>query len=77
MIKLIAAAGFALIVATSAQALTPAPIAQPEGMVTQVAFGCGPGWTRVAGRCVPRRGIRRARRCIRWGGGFCRAWGWR
>ena len=34
MIRLIAVAGFALAVATSAQAITPAPIAQSDGMIT-------------------------------------------
>jgi hypothetical protein len=43
MIRLIAVAGFALAVATSAQAMTPAPIPQPDGMITQVAAGCGAG----------------------------------
>ena len=42
MIRLIAVAGFALAVATSAQAMAPAPVHQPEGVITQVAFGCGP-----------------------------------
>ena len=55
MIRLIAAAGFALAVATSAQAITPAPIPQPDGMITQVRLGCGPGRTRVAGVCEMRR----------------------
>jgi hypothetical protein len=41
MIKLIAAAGFALAIATSAQAMTPAPLAQPDHMITQVRMGCG------------------------------------
>jgi hypothetical protein len=49
MIRMIALAGLAFALATSAQALTPAPIAQPDGMVTQVAFGCGPGRTSVNG----------------------------
>jgi hypothetical protein len=78
MIRLIAVAGFALAVATSAEAMTPAPIYQPGGIVTQVAFGCGPGWTRRAGRCVPRSAIRQfrreARRCAFWRGGVCRRW---
>ena len=43
MIRLIAVGGFALAVATSAQAMTPAPIPQPDGMITQVAAGCGAG----------------------------------
>jgi hypothetical protein len=62
MIRLIAVAGFALAVATSAQAMTPAPIAQPDGMITQVAVGCGAGRTMVAGRCVARTTIRQTRR---------------
>ncbi len=52
MIKLIAVTGFALALATSAEAMTPAPITQPDSVVTQVAFGCGPGRTRVGGVCV-------------------------
>jgi hypothetical protein len=71
MIRLIAVAGFALALATSAEAMTPAPIHQPEGMITQVAFGCGPGRTRVAGVCVARTTIRHVRRCARWHGGVC------
>ena len=75
MIRLIAIAGFALAIATSAEAMTPAPIHQPEGMITQVAFGCGPFRTRVAGVCVARTTIRQTRRavrrCARWHGGVC------
>ena len=78
MIKLIAVAGFALVVATSAEAMTPAPIPQPDNAITQVAFGCGPGRTRVRGVCVARTTIRRARRaarrCAFWHGGVCRRW---
>jgi hypothetical protein len=65
MIRLIAVAGFALAVATSAQAMTPAPIPQPDGMITQVAAGCGAGRTMVAGRCVARTTIRQTRRAVR------------
>ncbi len=39
MLRLIAVASFALAVATSAQAMTPAPIHRSDGMTTQVAFG--------------------------------------
>jgi hypothetical protein len=78
MIKLIAMASFALVVATSAQAMTPAPIPQPDNAITQVAFGCGPGRTRVGGVCVARSTIRRtrrmARRCAFWRGGVCGRW---
>jgi hypothetical protein len=41
MLRLFAVAGFALAVTTSAQAITPAPIPQPDGMITQVRLGCG------------------------------------
>jgi hypothetical protein len=64
MIRWIAVAGF-LAFATSAQAITPAPIPQPDGMITQVRFGCGPGRTRVAGVCVARTTIRHTRRMAR------------
>jgi hypothetical protein len=75
MLRLIAVAGFALTVATSAQAMTPAPLTALDGMVTQVAVGCGMGRTRINGVCVARttvRHVRRAaRRCVRWNGGAC------
>src|SRR5436190_1176022 len=62
MIKLIAAAAFALAIATSAQAMSPAPLHQPDGMIEQVAAGCGVGRTRVAGVCVARTTKRQVRR---------------
>jgi len=75
MIRLIAIAGFALTVATSAQAMSPAPLLVPDGITTQVAVGCGVGRTRVGGVCVARttkRQVRRAvRRCALWRGGVC------
>ena len=42
MIRFIAFA-FALAVATSAQAMSPAPLHQPDGMITQVREACGAG----------------------------------
>jgi hypothetical protein len=78
MTRLIAIAGFALAVASSADAMTPAPIPQPDSIITQVAFGCGPGRTRVGGVCVARTTIRHTRRAVRrcafWHGGVCRRW---
>lgn len=75
MLKLIAVAGFALTIATSAQAMTPAPLVPPDDMVTQVAVGCGPGRTRIEGVCVARTTVRHARRavrrCVRWNAGVC------
>jgi hypothetical protein len=65
MIRLIAVAGFALAVATSAQAMTPAPIPQSDGMITQVRLGCGAGRTMVGGQCVARTTIRQTRRAVR------------
>ena len=41
-LRLIAVA-FALTVATSAQAMSPAPLHQPDGMITQVRHACGAG----------------------------------
>ena len=78
MIKSIAAAAIVFLLATSSQAMTPAPLPQPEGMVTQIAFGCGPGRTRVNGVCVARTTLRQARRaarrCARWHRGRCVLW---
>ena len=79
MIGLIVIAGFALTVAISAQAITPAPIPQLDNsMVTPVVAGCGAGRTRVNGVCVARTTIRQtrraARRCARWNGSVCARW---
>jgi hypothetical protein len=75
MLKLIAVAGFAFTIATSAQAMAPAPLATPNEMVTQVAVGCGMGRTRINGVCVARTTVRHtrraARRCVRWNAGVC------
>jgi hypothetical protein len=65
LIRLIAVAGFALTVAASAQAMTPAPIPQPDGLITQVAAACGAGRTRVNGVCVARTTMRHTRRAVR------------
>ena len=64
MLRLIAVAGFALAVTTSAQAITPAPIPQPDGMITQVAAACGAGRTRDNGVCVTRTTIRHNSRAV-------------
>jgi hypothetical protein len=75
MIRLIAAAGFALAVATSAQAMTPAPLFQPDGMITQARMGCGVGRVMVNGVCQSRAGMRQERRanrrCARYSGHAC------
>ena len=60
--------------ATSAQSMPLAPL-HPDGMTTQVVYGCGPGRTRVHGVCVARTTIRHTRRvvrrCARWHAGVC------
>jgi hypothetical protein len=67
MIRLIAAVAFVAAITTSAQAITPAPLPQPDDMITQVRLGCGLGRTRVAGVCVARTTIRQTRRAYRRG----------
>ena len=54
----------ALAVATSAQAMSPAPFHQADGMTTQVRDQCGAGmkWNNALGRCATtsaRRNVRR------------------
>ena len=75
MIRIIAAAGFALAIATSAQAMTPAPLAQSEQMIVQVREGCGMGRVMVNGVCQSRAAMRQehraTRRCARYEGGVC------
>ena len=75
MIRLIAGASFALLVTTSVQAMTPAPVPQPDSMITQVREGCGLGRVMVNGVCQSRAGMRQERRqmrrCRRYSGGVC------
>ena len=52
MIRSIVVAASALVVATSAQAVTLAPVHQPDRLITQVRTGCGWGMVRVNGVCV-------------------------
>ncbi len=75
MIRWFAVATFVLLVGTSAQGMTPAPLVQSESLVTPVAAACGVGRTRINGVCVARTTVRHARRavrrCLRWQGGVC------
>jgi len=78
MIRLIAVT-FALVLATSVQAMPVAPLHQPDGMTTQVRMACGAGRVRINGVCVARttrRHVRRSvRRCAVWGAGHvCHRW---
>ena len=54
---------FALAVATSAQAMSPAKLHQPDSMVTQVREACGAGFHMVNGTCVRTAVRRNAARC--------------
>jgi len=74
MFRLAAFSLFALVITTSSQAMPVAPVDASGGMVAQVAYGCGPGMTRVAGACVARTTKRQVRRCVRWSGGVCAGW---
>jgi len=75
MIRLIAVATLALAVTTSAEAMSPAPLHQSDGMMTQVRAACGAGRVRINGVCVARTTTlhvrRAARRCAQWSEGFC------
>jgi hypothetical protein len=75
MIRWFAVASFVLLVGTTAQGMTPAPLAPSESMITPVAAACGPGRTRVNGVCVARTTVRQTRRavrrCVRWQAGVC------
>ena len=79
MIKLIAVAGLAVLVTTSAQGMSPGPLPQSDNeLFTHVALACGPGRTRIDGVCVARTTIRQTRRavrrCVRWQAGVCAAY---
>jgi hypothetical protein len=74
MVRVIAVV-FALAIATSAQAMSPPPLHQRDGIITQVREACGAGRVRINGVCVARtttRHVRReVRRCARWNGDVC------
>ena len=63
-LRLIAFAAFALAVTTSAEAMSPAPLHQPDGMITQVRQACGAGmkWNNALGRCATTSARRHVRR---------------
>ena len=63
MIRLIAGV-FALAVATSAQAMSLAPLAQSESLITQVRDACGAGMHMVNGKCVTTSARRHVRRDV-------------
>jgi len=61
MLRLVAVV-FAVTVATSAQAMSPAPLHQPHNMITQARESCGAGMHMVNGRCVTTSARRHVRR---------------
>jgi hypothetical protein len=61
MVRLIALV-FAMAIATSAQAMSPAPLQQPDNMITQAREACGAGMHMVNGRCVTTSARRHVRR---------------
>ena len=65
MIRFIAVA-FVLALASSAQAMSPAPLHQPNGMITQVREACGASRVRINGVCVARTTKRHVRREVHW-----------
>ena len=71
MIKTVAIVVFGLALASAAQAMPPAPVPQPDSIITPARMGCGAGMVMVNGACVARTTIRHARRCARWNGGVC------
>jgi len=64
MIRLITVA-LALIFATSVQAMSPAPLHQPDG-ITQIRENCGAGmkWNNALGRCATTSARRHVRRGV-------------
>ena len=75
MLRLIVFAALALAIATSAQAMSPVPLHQWDGMITQVRQNCGAGMHYVNGHCVTTAARRNVRRCAVWGAGHvCRKW---
>jgi hypothetical protein len=60
--RLVALAGFAFAVATSAQAMPRTTPAQTGSLIAQVRNGCGTGMVMVHGKCVSRPDIRVERR---------------
>ena len=79
MIRLIGVAAFALAVATSAEAMSPAPLHEPDAEITQIrqarqARRCeDPNQVRINGICEfwARHVPPAQHRCVEWNEGFC------
>jgi hypothetical protein len=64
MTRLVAVA-FALTLASSALAMTPARLQQPGDIIIKVRQACGPGMHYVNGACIRTPARRAASRCAR------------
>ena len=66
MIRFITSAAFALVLATSAQAMSPVPLHQSDGLITQVRSNCGAGmrWNEALGQCTTTSARRHVRRGV-------------
>jgi hypothetical protein len=66
MIRLIAVAGFAVAVATAAQAMPLPQLDKQGGIITQVRHNCGAGmrWNNALGRCATTSARRHVRRGV-------------
>ena len=64
MTRWIAVAAFILAVATSAQAMTLAPLHQPDRMITHVREACGAGMHMVNGQSITTSARRHVRRGV-------------
>jgi hypothetical protein len=64
MIRLVAVV-FVLALASSAQAIQPTPIQQPDELVIKVRQACGAGMHYVNGACIRTPARRAASRCAR------------
>ena len=64
MMRLVAI-GFAIALASSAQAMPGAPLQQTDDTVIQVRQGCGLGRQLVGGRCLRNSTVRKMGKCSR------------
>ena len=79
MIRLLISVAFVFAVATSAEAMSPAPLHQPDGMITQIrkarqARPCqDPNQIRINGICQysPPHVSRSQHVCVEWNEGMC------
>ena len=74
MIRLLISVAFAFAVATSAEAMSPVPLHEPDAMIMQIRKACqDPNQIRINGICQfsPPHVSRSEHVCIWWNEGFC------